>query len=211
MLDYPDNLTERRRTRLRQTAQQRQRGLMVVMENVHNQHNLAAIARSCDAFGVQSLAFTVEQAELFGLREETKFTSSSASKWLDYRIFEGGTETCLTTLQAEGWHIAATVADTDAPSLYDFDWTRYPKLAVLVGNEKEGLSPSALRLADVRMTIPMRGLIQSLNVSVAAAITLAEVVRQRDASPQDFHLSPTEAEQLYQTLVQRHLEAERPS
>lgn len=180
-----EQLAPRRVERVRYVAENRLRGMMVVMEDVHNPHNLAAIARSCDAFGVQHIAFTLENHDLFDPDETGRVASSSASKWLDYRLFEQGTSAALRTLKAEGWHVLATVADEDAPSLYDLDYTQYEKLAVMVGNEHAGLSPAAIAGANTRMTIPMYGMIQSFNVSVATAITLAEISRQRRAEPDD--------------------------
>lgn len=196
-------LTPRRQRRIAETVQQRQRGLMVIMEDVHNPHNLAAIARSCDAFGVQDVSFTVQDHNLFDPKEIGRVSSSSASKWLDYRIFMDGTADAFTTLQAEGWHIMATVAGDDIPSLYDLDLAQHDKLAVLVGNEHTGLSPKAVEMADSHMTIPMRGMIQSFNVSVATAITLAEVTRQREASPRNFAFSDDEIAALMLDFVGR--------
>jgi len=195
--------TERRKQRLHTAARLRQRGLMVVMEDVHNPHNLAAIARSCDAFGIQQVAFTVQDHNLFDPQNVGRISSSSASKWLDYRIFEAGTVDCFTQLQAEGWHLMATVAGDDIPSLYDVDLTQHEKLAVLVGNEHRGLSPKAVDMADSHITIPMRGMIQSFNVSVATAIILAEVTRQRQASPVDFNISEDDAWALALDFMQR--------
>lgn len=194
--------TPRRRELLRQAAYQRQRGLMVLMEDVWNPHNLAAIARSCDAFGVQTLAFTLENHKLFDPSQVGKIASSSANKWLDYRIFRDGTRDCLTTLKNEGWHILATVMDSDL-ALYDVDFTQIPQVAVMVGNEHAGLSPVAMEMADTCVTIPMQGVIRSLNVSVATAITLAEITRQRRASNIDFSLPEADALALYKDFLQR--------
>lgn len=196
-------LTDDRQARIDETVRNRQRGLMVVMEDVHNPHNLAAIARSCDAFGVQQVAFTVENSELFDPKEVGMVSSSSASKWLDYRIFEDGTADCLRTLQAEGWHVMATVVGEDIPSLYAVDLTAYDKLAVLAGNERAGISQTAIKLADSHVTIPMRGMIRSFNVSVATAIILAEITRQRDASTTDFRVSQEEAQRIRHDFMLR--------
>lgn len=198
-----DNLTDRRRHRIEQVINQRQRDLMVIMEDVHNPHNLAAIARSCDAFGVQTLGFTLENSELFDPSDTGKATSTSASKWLDYRVFEQGTEHALTTLKAEGWHILVTVIDDDAPTLYEADLLQYDKLALLVGNEHAGISPTARRLADSTLTIPMMGMIQSFNVSVATALILYEINRQRRASGDDYGLSETSRAELFSEFVRR--------
>lgn len=201
---YPDSdkilaesdCTAARKARIADVVRNRQRGLMVVMEDVNNPHNLAAIARSCDAFGVQQIAFTLENHDLFDPVEVGRVSSSSASKWLDYRIFEDGTGSCLRTLQAEGWHVAATAMHEAAQPLQSVDFTQVDQLALLVGNEREGLSPTALEMADSHIYIPMVGMTRSFNVSVATAILLWEITRQRNASEYDFTISEGEAARL---------------
>lgn len=197
--------TLRRQARIEAVAARRQRGLMVLMEDVYNPHNLAAIARSCDAFGVQDIAFTVADADDFDIHEAGKYTSSGASKWLDYRTFADGTAACLRTLKGEGWHVMATVLADDALSLYDVDFTapHLEKLVVMVGNEKDGISPIGAEMADSRMVIPMQGMIQSFNVSVATALTLAEITRQRRASPRRYTLSDEDAARLARDFALR--------
>lgn len=204
-LEALDQLTDRRRERLVEVAGRRRKGLMVLMEDVHNPHNLMAIARSCDAFGLQDVAFTLENPDLFNPRSIGKLSSATASKWLDWRIFdEGGTARALQTLKAEGWTVLATVAETDDTQvLYDVDLASIPKLIVMVGNEHAGLSPAALAGADLHVTIPMEGMIRSLNVSVATAIVLAEVTRQRRAAGRDERISAEDANSLLQRLVER--------
>lgn len=203
-------MTERRLQRVIHTVANRQRGLMVIMEDVHNPHNLAAIARSCDAFGVQDVAFTMENEDLFDPKGVGKIVSASAAKWLDYRVFDTGTHHALTTLKSEGYHIAATWVNPDARDLYAVDFTQYDKLALMVGNEHAGISPAAIELADSAIYIPMRGIIESFNVSVAAAITLAEIVRQRNASETDFLQDDATALDLAHDLVIRAMKPNRP-
>lgn len=202
---YIDNgaITERRLQRVIETATNRQRDLMMMMEDVHNPHNLMAIARSCDAFGVQNVAFTLEDENLFNPHEIGKVTSASASKWLDYRLFENGTRRAITTLQNEGWHVMATWVNPDARSIYEIDFTAYDKLVLMVGNEKDGISKTAIECADSFMYIPMQGMIESFNVSVAAALTLFEATRQRRASSKDFSLKDDALQALIDDFVVR--------
>ena len=201
-------ITERRLKRVIETASQRQAGLMMLMEDVHNPHNLMAIARSCDAFGIQNIAFTMEDKNLFDPKQLGKISSASASKWLDYRIFEHGTRDALTTLKSEGWHIMATWVNPDAKSIYEIDFTEHEKLVLMVGNEKEGISQAAIEHADSYMYIPMQGMIESFNVSVAAALTLFEANRQRRASEKDFSLSDEEIRELAGDFVIRAMKPE---
>lgn len=201
-------ITERRLKRVIETASQRQGGLMMLMEDVHNPHNLMAIARSCDAFGVQNIAFTMEDEHLFDPKQLGKVSSASASKWLDYRIFENGTREALTTLKGEGWHVMATWVNPDAKSIYDIDFTEHDKLVLMVGNEHAGISQTAVELADSYMYIPMQGMIESFNVSVAAALSLFEANRQRRASDKDFSLSDEELQDLVADFVIRAIKPE---
>lgn len=209
LLTLEEQLTEQRLERVRRAARLRQRGLMVLMEAVRNPHNLAAIARSCDAFGVQDIGFTATQEDLFDPEQVGRVSSSSASKWLDYHIYTDGTRACLESLKAEGWQIVATVAGPGAVSIYECDFTRLAPMVLLVGNEHAGLSDEAIALADHRVTIPMRGMIQSFNVSVATAITLAEIARQRDASPQRFTVEDDEAQALLAQFIRRSISLPR--
>lgn len=200
-----DQLVETRQERLKTVVRQRQRGLMVLMEHVNNPFNLAAIARSCDAFGVQTIAYTIAPEHHFDPYTTGSPAAMSSSKWLDYRSFTAGTDAALTTLKAEGWHLIATTLSNTASSLYEMDFMPYPQIALLVGDERHGLSQTALNMADTHLTIPMLGMIQSLNVSAATAIILFEIVRQRRASGQAFMLSEAEQEALFHQFVRRSL------
>jgi tRNA (guanosine-2'-O-)-methyltransferase len=199
-------LTERRLRRIADVIEQRQRGLMMMMEDVHDPHNLAAIARSCDAFGVQRVAFSLQNEDLFDPTETTiKLTSSGANKWLDYHIFEAGTDVAMQALQQAGWHIAATLVDARAQSIYDVDFARHNKLVLLVGNEHAGISPTAIDHADSFVYLPMHGMVESFNVSVAAALSLFEITRQRQASRRDFRLPIATQRALADAFIERTL------
>ncbi|MDH3251466.1 MAG: RNA methyltransferase [Ignavibacteria bacterium] len=151
----------------------RQPDLTVVLENIHDPHNVSAIFRSCDAVGVMrvELLYTQEDFPSIG-----KKSSSSANKWLDRRTHRSAGE-CFATLRAEGFAVFATHLDAEAVSLYDLDMTK--KVAIVFGNEHRGVSDETAGSADAIFQIPMMGMIQSLNVSVAAAVSLYEALRQR--------------------------------
>ncbi len=169
-------LSERRQARIERTLRYRQRDLTVVIENVHDPHNVSAILRSCDAVGIAEvqLVYTTEQVPKIG-----KKSSASAGKWVERRKFSS-IDDCFKTLRKEGFAIYATHLGESSSSLYDLDLTR--KVAIVVGNEHRGVSEEAAGSADVNFQIPMFGMIQSLNVSVASAVTLFEALRQRIAS-----------------------------
>jgi len=168
--------TERRMSRLETVLRRRQPDLTVVMENIHDPHNVSAILRSCDAAGVMGvqLIYTSTEFPDFG-----KKSSASAKKWVEQRRFERVQE-CYQKLHEEGYAIYATHLEEAAKEPYEIDMTQ--KIAFVVGNEHEGVSMEAAQLADGIIQIPMFGMIQSLNVSVATAVILFEAVRQRIAA-----------------------------
>jgi tRNA (guanosine-2'-O-)-methyltransferase len=159
--------------RLEFVLRHRQPDLTVVMENVHDPHNVSAILRSCDAAGVKEvqLLYTVEQFPKIG-----KKSSASAAKWVERRKFRSVNE-CYATLRKEGFRIYSTRLGDQSRSTYEVDFTT--KTAVVFGNEHRGVSDEAADQADGTIQIPMFGMIQSLNVSVACAIVLFEALRQR--------------------------------
>lgn len=154
-------------------AYNRQPGLRVVIENVHDPHNVSAIYRSCDAVGVPkvSLLYYIEK-----MPKLSRITSSSASKWVKTEQFTEVDE-CFESLRNEGFKIYSSVLDEKAVSLYELDLTQ--KVALIMGNEHRGVSEEAASKSDGTFYIPMMGIIQSLNVSVANAVTLYEACRQR--------------------------------
>lgn len=171
--------TQARLNKLNRVARQRQSGLTLIIEDVFDPHNLGAIARSCDALGVQEINIIFETHPPFDPKEVGKNSSTATNKWLSFRIHQR-TEIALKTLKSEGWQIVAAVIDPAAESIFEADLSA-ERLALLLGNEKDGLSEQAIALADRRITIPMCGIAQSMNVSVSAALLLYEATRQRYA------------------------------
>lgn len=151
----------------------RQPDLTLVIENIHDPHNVSAMLRSADAVGVKEvqLVYTIEKFPRLG-----KKSSASATKWVERRKFNSVKE-CYDKLHSEGFIIYATHLGKDSKSLYELDLNK--KVALVFGNEHHGVSEEAADLADGNFQIPMVGMIQSLNVSVACAVTLYEVMRQR--------------------------------
>ena len=154
----------------------RQPGLTVVLENIHDSHNVNAILRSCDAVGVVKvhLVYTIEKFPKLELA-----SASGADKWLEYEK-HANVDDCFAKLHAEGYQILATKLEPGARQLYDFDLTT--KTALVLGNEHLGISEDVARAADSLLYIPMMGMAESLNVSVATAVCLFEALRQRSAA-----------------------------
>jgi tRNA (guanosine-2'-O-)-methyltransferase len=191
--------SSRRTEKIRQVLSRRQPGLTVVMENIHDPHNVSAVFRTCDAVGVMQveLLYTREKFPRIG-----KKSSSSANKWLERRRHTS-VDACFRTLREEGFRIYATHLGTGTVSLYDLDLTQ--KVALVFGNEHRGVSDEAAGNADANFQIPMFGMIQSLNVSVAAAVSLYEALRQRIASGSMDRraLSQEEFDLLYEDWIAR--------
>ncbi len=195
--------TEARLNRLRSVAEGRQSGFTVVVEDVFDPHNLGAIARSCDAFGIQEINVIFEAQPPFDPKEVGKNSSTATNKWLNYRIHHG-TEPALQTLKREGWQLVATVLDAAAEPIYAADLCQ-ARIALLFGNEKTGLSAQAIALADQQVTIPMLGIAQSMNVSVSAALAIYEVTRQRrERCPELLQPSPQAVKQTLAYLLAMH-------
>ncbi len=193
--------TPARERLFREVAERRQRGA-VVLEDIHDPHNAAAVFRTCDALGFQRVCLVFEREEPFDPRGTGKLSSSATNKWLDFDVHDS-IAGCLADLRRDGCEIIATVAGGGAEGLFDADLTA-PRLAVLLGNEQRGLSEEALALADRRLTIPMAGMVRSLNLSVAAALVLYEVTRQRRAAGMErYRLPATERDALARRLADR--------
>jgi tRNA (guanosine-2'-O-)-methyltransferase len=169
-------ITERRLAKLRGTIERRQPDLHLVIENVHDPHNVSAVLRTCDAVGVGTvhLVYTYEAFPKIG-----KTSSASAWKWMDIVQHES-IQSCYEQLRAAGCAIFATDLSERAVGLYSLDLSS--PVALVFGNEKRGVTPEASALADGNLLIPMMGLVQSLNISVACAVTLYEAMRQRIAA-----------------------------
>jgi tRNA (guanosine-2'-O-)-methyltransferase len=165
--------SEQRLKKIEAAAKARQHSLHLVLENIHDPHNVSAIFRTCDAVGVSkvSLLYTIEK-----FPKISNTSSSSASKWVGNEKFTD-VDSCFKSLRDKGFKIYATYLNQSSVNMYDVDFTE--KVALIVGNEHRGVSEEAVKRSDKVIYIPMYGMIQSLNVSVATAVTLYEALRQR--------------------------------
>lgn len=167
--------TDRRRQRIETVLRRRQPDLTIVLENVHDPHNVSAVLRSCDAVGLLRI-HVVYSIENPPDRAFARTTSASAAKWIEVATHDS-IEACYRVLHAEGFTVLATAMSDASMDLFDVDLTG--PTALVFGNEMRGLSPEARSLADGSMVIPMMGMVRSLNISVACAVTLYEALRQR--------------------------------
>lgn len=191
-----------RRQKMQQVLHRRQPNITVVLEDVHDPHNVSAVMRSCDAIGIMEVY--VVNTLTPPINKLGKRSSAGAKKWVELHTFTD-VDSCMQTVRAKYDKVYATHLSQDAASLYDLNLTG--SVALLFGNERLGLSPKILQYADGNFIIPMQGMVQSLNISVACAVSLFEVMRQRIdaglyATPQ---LSLDVRENIYDGWVQRDL------
>ena len=164
-------LLDERRARIDAAAASRLGGVRVVIENLHDPHNGAAVLRSAEAFGVQRVE-VIESMEPF---RYSSTVTQGCEKWLDV-VRHKTLATALVNLRAAGLALYAAVPGA-AVALDDLDFSR--PAAVMVGNEHDGLTAEAMAAADVRFGIPMHGLTQSLNLSVATALIVERATTLR--------------------------------
>lgn len=168
-------MTPERREKLIAVLSKRQPDITVVLENVFDPHNISAVMRTCDAVGVQELFILntkIPPHKKWGAR-----SSSSAAKWLTIHQFEDTAE-CFLSLRKRYSSILTTHLSSDAVNLYDVDMTQ--SIALVFGNEHSGVSEEIRSLSDGNFIIPQVGIIRSLNISVACAVTLYEAYRQKN-------------------------------
>lgn len=165
-------MTPERQDTINRILDLRQPDLTVITESIIKERNLAAIVRTCDAVGV-SKVHCVEPPE--GYRYY-RGTSASADKYVDIDLYEESI-TPIKQLKASGFQIVAAHLSTNAVDYRDIDFTK--PTALLMGTERSGVSEGAERQCDANIMIPMMGMVESFNVSVACAIILSEAQRQR--------------------------------
>jgi tRNA (guanosine-2'-O-)-methyltransferase len=168
-------MTPERFHRLRAALERRQPDLTVLMDQVHKPHNFSAILRSCDAVGVLE-AHVVAPAGAVAIHHAT---SAGTKKWIAVRG-HASVDEAVRHLRSRGLRLLAAHPSPAAVDYRSVDYTA--PTALILGAELHGVSAEALASADVHITIPMAGLVRSLNVSVASALLLFEAYRQRSAA-----------------------------
>jgi tRNA (guanosine-2'-O-)-methyltransferase len=196
-------MTPERKKRLTDVLDKRQHDLTVVLENVFDPHNISAVMRTCDAVGIQDiyvLNTKIPRHDKWGHR-----SSSSAAKWLTVHQYDN-TEDCFQALRKNYDRIFTTHLASDAADLYHLDFTG--SVALVFGNEHGGVTEESRLLADGNFIIPQVGIIRSLNISVACAVSLYEAMRQkRNAGHYDQpHLPPERRRQIIGEWDQEELD-----
>lgn len=187
-------MTPERYKKLQKVLMQRQGNLTVVMENVEDPHNISAVMRTCDAVGIQDIYIlntAIPRHKKFGAK-----SSSSAVKWLTVHQFDN-VEICFAELRKNYKKILTTHLSANAVSLFEIDFTK--SVALVFGNEHDGVSEAVRALADGNIIIPQMGIIQSLNISVACAVSIYEAFRQKSLAGQ--YLQPSLSKERINVLM----------
>lgn len=183
--------------RITSVLKARQPDLTLCLEEVHKPNNVSAIIRSADATGLHKIHAVWPSQEMKTLSH----TSAGARNWVEVETHDK-IETAVETLKSKGMQILATNLSETAVDFREIDYTK--PTAIILGSEKQGISKKALSLADQDIIIPMVGMVQSLNVSVASALILFEAQRQREqAGFYNREVSALPAEVIHRTLFER--------
>ena len=207
-------LNEKRIARIDDLLSKKQPDLQVMLDNVHSSQNLSAIIRSADAVGVLDIYYTTKENKSLRIH---KTITQGAHRWTHrYRVNDDHKVVFLKEKKEQGFQVVVTHLDERAVSFRHIDYTK-PTLLVM-GNEKEGVSAEIVELADDVIIIPMQGMVQSLNVSVATGLILYEAQRQlEDAGRYDTSTLTSEkkeeikAEWIYRDTVARKSKGQIPS
>lgn len=164
-------ITPERSARLRAVFAARLDAVTVLMDAPHDPHNGAAVLRSCDAFGLQRL-HVVERLERF---ISANTVSRGSERWVEVRTYAAPAD-AMAALAASGHEVIVTHPSGElAPA----DLAGIPRLALVLGNERYGIHPEVVRACARSVRVPMRGFVESLNVSVTAAILIEQAARGR--------------------------------
>lgn len=200
-------MTPERKKRFKEVVRQRQPGLTVVLENVHDPHNIAAVLRTSDSVGIYRIyALYTGRFEPPKSTKLGKRASAGARRWVDVYCYSDA-EACFTDIRTHCDTILGTHLTEQAQGLYDMDLTQ--RVALVFGNEHDGLSEEVIRLCDGNFHIPQAGMSRSLNISVACAVTLYEAFRQRQEAglyAEMSRLTSNQQETLWQEYERRHKE-----
>lgn len=169
-------MTPERHKRLTTVLQHRQPDLTVVLENVFDPHNVSAVMRTCDAVGIQDIYILnnrIPPHRKWGYR-----SSSTAAKWLSIHQFTDP-EKCFEEVRKRYEKVYTSHLSKESSNLYSMDLAQ--SVALVFGNETFGVSVDIRQYSDGDFIIPQVGIIKSLNISVACAVTLYEAFRQKTA------------------------------
>lgn len=194
-LKLQTRLTPERFQKITAVVTKRQKYLTIVLENIHDPHNVSAILRSADAVGIDRiyLIYNTNKFPKIG-----RISSGSAKKWIELERYSNAAD-CFKVLKNLKYRIYSSHIGEDRKniSLYELELSK--RTALVFGNEHTGVSEEVLELCDKTFTIPMYGMVQSLNVSVSVAVCVYEALRQREIKGM-YDKSKYSKDELYEKL-----------
>ncbi len=193
-------VTDERKALFKNVLENRTRHFTVVLEDLYQKHNWSAVVRSCDVFGIQDI-YTIENKYSAYI---SNGVGKGAQKWVDFHRFkarENNTQDCVDDLKAKGYQIIVTTPHENSSFVSDFDITK--KSAFVFGVEGDGVSDLMMSQADGYLKIPMYGFTESLNVSVAAAITLQNTTDRLHKTDIDWQFTDQEKEETYASWLEK--------
>ena len=190
-------ITAHKKLAIERVLAQRTRFFTVVLEDIFKPHNASAVLRTCDCFGIQDIHL-IEKTDTYKVNP---FVTRGAAQWVDlhkYYTPEGSAlDDCFGRLRSEGYAIYGTSPAPDSLSIHDLPLIPNQKIALVFGNEHEGISEEVKSKVDCLVHIPMRGFTESFNISVSASIFLYELMkRANEMEIPDFQLSDQERDEL---------------
>ena len=205
-------MTPRRLEKFKQVVARRQPNLTVVLENVWDSHNVGAVLRSCDSVGIQEIYVLNTEKKLVDKQKLVvgKRTSGGTSKWVDCHFYTDA-KACFTHLRQNYQTVLGTHLSEEAKGIYELDFTK--SIALVFGNEMLGISKEVIELCDGNFHIPQVGMAESLNISVACAVTLYEAYRQRMAKGyygKNPMMTGVQQQKLLKKYIERHEEKLNP-
>lgn len=196
LLDYLGKfITDHKKSVIERVLAKRTTYFTVVLEDIFKPHNASAVIRTCDCFGIQDI-HVIEKTNQYKVNP---YVTRGASQWVDlHKYFQedrSSVDACFDSLREKGYKIYGTSPDPSSISVYDLQPDQ--KLALVFGNEHEGISAEVKSKADGLVHIPMLGFTDSFNISVSASIFLHDLVKKAEnLGIEDFHLSDNEKNQL---------------
>lgn len=180
-------ITDARRKRIESAAGQRTNYIRLIIQDVHDPHNVSACMRTAEAMGIQNV-------DIVTLTESFKTTTVArgVKNWLEIKTY-ASVQDCAEKVKSDGFMICAGMPATDAVAVDSIPIDAERPLAVLFGNEHAGVSSDWHKFVDLYFTIPMAGLVESMNISVSAAITLHHLTHKARSRFKDQYFIKQEA------------------
>lgn len=184
-------ITEHKKSVMEKVLSQRTRFITVVLEDIFKPHNASAVIRTCDCFGLQDI-HVIEKTNQYKINP---YVTRGASQWVDlhkyFRQDGSSVDACFGALKSKGYKIYGTSPAPTSISIYDLEPSE--KLALVFGNEHEGISEEVKQKSDGLVHIPMLGFTDSFNISVSASVFLYDLIKKARAYQHpDFYLSEEE-------------------